>query len=539
MAKRKKSKKILSIPIHHNIVEDETTLNLFTKNKVPLRFVLQGIKKASETKSYDVILIKIDRLYDMGWSVIQSLRRSLESLKTDSNLLIVHMDSASLKEYYLASIADEIILTPSGTLDLTGFQAEVYFIKKGMEQLGLGADFVKTGDYKTFADMFIRDSMSKPHKEMIEAIVDRYLKEVSGEIQDSRSQLTQPFQEILDEGPFTADESMESHLIDHLLYATEIDNYLEERLDVKKCVQVPLKLYDSLSSWKNFYRPSKKIAIIYASGNIVDAAKSNPSSKTAITPKQMIKAIERARDDKKVKAIIIKVNSPGGSALASDMIWHEIKKAKEEKPIVVSMGNMAASGGYYLSVGADYIFAEGMTLTGSIGVIAGKIYGGLLLDKLGIHREVITRGKHADMNSISSPFTKDERHKLEEQIDSFYYRQFLEKAAEGRSKDVSSMGKLAQGRVWTGWDGQEHGLVDAIGGLMEAIDESRKRANIRDHDKVKFLVLPKKKLRLSLRSLVQSRLSPVSNEILSLMDWQSLFGRSKALYLMPYIFKID
>ncbi len=537
-SKSQKSIKVLTININSRLVDNEVSVSIFRKEKVPLRHFLQTIENISPKNSFDVILIKVHQLQNHGWAFIENLRRTLLSLKNEDTVIFSFLESAGIKEYYLASLADEIILTPGGTLELIGFQAEAYFLKNSLDLVGVQADMIKTGDYKTFADMFTRDSMSEPHKKMIEAILDCYVDQVTQAIRLSRPKQGSLL-DLFNQGPFTAKEAHDLNIVDHLLYEEEIDDYLKERYQVNKCVKMPLKPMPSSFSWKKLFKFSKKIALIYAEGTIVEGEKKGIRlSKNAITAKNIIKDIRKARDSKSIKALLLRINSPGGSANASDIIWHELKKTSEKKPVIVSMSNVAASGGYYLAMAADHVFAENMTLTGSIGVVLGKFHINELLDKLGIKREVVLKGERADMYSPAAPFTPDEKNKLENQVFSFYYKQFVGKAAESRNKDFDAMEKLAQGRVWTGVDAKNNDLIDENGGLLEALQETKNRAGIRDKDKVKYVIFPKKNIKFSLLSTIQDSFSPLSTNVLSILDLINNYENSPVLYHLSSFLKI-
>ncbi|MDH4129572.1 MAG: signal peptide peptidase SppA [Spirochaetota bacterium] len=547
----KNIKKIVDIKITNKIIEDETAINFLSKGKLPLRHFLQGVKKLSESNNYDIVFINISRIQEMGWAIIQEIRRNLLSLRKDNVLILAFLESGGIKEYYLASVADEIILSPAGILDLVGLQAEVFFMKGALDHLGVEAEIIKTGDYKTAGDMFTRESMSEPHRNILNSILDNFIEEISDGIADSRHKLNDRFDKILNRGPFTANEALDIKLVDHIMYEEEVENYLEKRFNVKKCIRMPFKPVVSKGFFSNLSIPSKKIALIYASGNIIEGEKRGfAPSYGYITSKDLVRDVRKARKSKSVKAVVIRVNSPGGSALASDIIWHEIRKTTEKKPVIISMSNVAASGGYYISMGASCIFAESMTITGSIGVISGKFYSKTLLNKIGINRDVVVKGDKADMYSITRPFTKDELGKVENQVFNFYYKQFVEKAANGRKTDYNTLESYAQGKIWTGNQGKLNGLVDKLGGLLESVDEAKNIAKIDLKTSVKLAIYPKRKFKLSLRNLIHEAFysmilkdsifemaTPVP--VKELIDMKMLIGRLDALYMMPSVLNIN
>ncbi len=531
--------KYLYININDNIIEDETNINFFSKNKIALRHFLFAIRKSCLKRKYKIILIHIDKLYTMGWAVVQEIRDILGELKSESTTLIAYAKGYDMKEYYIASIADEIILSPMGTVDVTGLKAEVYFIKNGLDKLGVEADFIKTGDYKTFADMFTRESISEAHRMMLNHILDKMMDKISQDINKSRLKLQESFLQLIDNAPYTSKEAQDAHLIDQLLYGEELEDHLKKISESLKCVKIPLKLEENLNKSWTFIKPSKKLGIVYASGNIVEKGQQGiQPSKNNIQSKTYIKVLRRIKKDKSIKGIVLRINSPGGSALESDIIWHEVMELKKVKPVVVSMSNVSASGGYYISMAGTSIFAQDMTLTGSIGVISGKMHTKILLEKLGIHRDIITKGRYADLNSITRPFTPEERDKLEQQVISFYYKQFLEKASLSRNMEKDILEQYAQGRVWTGQDGVENKLIDRLGGFMQAIEELKVITQIKNSDRIKYQIYPKKPFRIQFNDLFQD--NKIFNPLITLLfESYNLSSDSKPLFYMDPQIEIE
>ncbi len=529
--------KIITIKINSKIIENETAINIFNKDKIPLRHLLNTINKLSSSEN-KIILIVVDTLNHIGWALIQNIRRALLPLNK-SNKVIAYLERGGMKEYYTASVASEIIMPPASSLELIGLGIDVFFIKKALSIIGLEPDFIKTGAYKTFADMFMRNSISREHKQMLNTIINTYIKELDSHILKSRPNMDK-LSNLIDKGPFTANEAIDNNIIDHLMYEEEIEDYFKERFKLKKCIKIPLKISDSYFNLKKLFLPIKKIALIYAEGIIIEeeSRKSHHSHKDYIAPHSLCQSIRKARENKSIRGVVIRINSPGGSALASDIIWHEIRKTRNKKPVVVSMSNTAASGGYYIAMASDCIFAETMTLTGSIGVVMGKLSGKSLLKTIGVRRDSVNKGKNIDILSPFSPFSHDNKAKLEKQITSFYYKQFLDKTAQCRNKSVDSIAKTAEGRVWTGYNAKENGLVDKIGGLMEAIEHIRTLANIKKNDNLKIAVYHKKKFKLSIMSALRNSIYPFSSQINSILNWKELLFTEKVLYLDSHIFKV-
>lgn len=584
-----KALKILQIRIHSNITEEENFYNFqFSKReKIPLRMFLESLRKArKETEKFlakrkknslpPAVLLKIERIDNLDWSTIESIRRELSIL--DSLPSFAYIEAGGLKEYYLASRAEKIIVPPSASLDLLGLSAEVFFLHKGLKNLGISPEFLKTGDYKTFADTFTRNSISKSHQEMLESILHDYMNEITQKIQKTRDFSDTSFSELIDQAPFTAEESLRKGLVDYLLYEEELKNFFQKNSDFfpnknshsnsdssqklnledsvedskqkrqkkeekeeKKVILFPLSTYRDKKKWNPFQK-SAKIALVYSTGQIVDDKQSKLQSQS-ISSHSLRRLIRKLRNSRKIQAIVLRVNSPGGSALGSDILWHEIKRAKEKKPVVVSMGPMAASGGYYISVAGSHVFAEPQTLTGSIGVVMGKFVLEKLFKKLGIHSDSVSLGKHAGIYSMTRSFQKEEKDLLEKQIHSFYYRQFLEKVASCRNKKLDEIESLAQGRVWTGKSAQSHGLVDELGGLLQALDKAKELAEIPNSTVIQYKIFPKKRWKLP--SLLSLQGNQNKNhfpfwlvEIIQNFKSFSLFDSKSPLYLLPFVLRI-
>ncbi len=361
---------------------------------------------------------------------------------------------------------------------------------------------------------------------------------------------------LIDNAPYRPQAAKDVGLIDGVAYRPEIEKELKTSLGYKE--EDPLRLvrsseYNLVSAESLGLEKGEKIAIIYATGTIGSGRSDNsPMGEQSVGSDTMVKALNDARDDKSIKAIVIRVDSPGGTGLASDIIWRAVESAKEKKPVVVSMGDVAASGGYYISTGAHKIVAQSSTITGSIGVVAGKPVMRGFYDWLGISNEYLLRGKNAGMFRETEKFTDDERAKFEEWIQKTYYEDFIPKVAKGRNKDVEYIDSVGQGRVWTGAQGKDRALVDEIGGLERAVEVAKELANIPKDKGVNRVVLPYPRTflqelmsgDLEMRSQTQQRqaaLSMLPEDTQRALRYMALLERMKngeSMLMMPFELRI-
>ena len=418
------------------------------------------------------------------------------------------LDNASTQEYLLATACDEVVMPESGTLLMTGVRAEVSFYKNLFDKIGVQAEILRVGEFKSAAEPFTRTEMSPQFRKEMEELLDGFYQEMTQIISESRKLTPEKAAAAIDEGPLTAKRAKELGLIDRLGYEDELKSVVTDgnksKLQIlrkygKKKIDTDfsgfagmVKFMELLTGADSSSRKSyaDKIAVIYAVGPI-NTGKSKSdlfSDDTSLGSETLIKAIRTASEDKTVKAIVLRVDSPGGSALASDLIWRELQIVK--KPIVVSMGNVAASGGYYISMGAKKIYAEPGTITGSIGVVGGKIALEKLYDKIGITTTVIQRGKNGGVLSSTTPFTEDERAAMQKLLNDVY-DQFTRKAALGRKMEQVDLEKLARGRIYTGRRAKELKLIDEIGTLDDAVASAQKLAGLDPGEKIERLMLPK------------------------------------------------
>jgi protease IV len=474
-------------------VPDDPFRKLFGGTDQSLSSLVEQFRKAKVDNRIKAIVLQIE-MSGAGWGKSEEIRDAIADFRTSGKPVYAYMEYGMNKEYYIASACDRIYIAPPGELFINGLAADVMFFRGSLDKLGIYPDIYQIGKYKSAGDTFTRKEMSEAHREFMNALVDDLFNRYVEGIAKARGKSAEEVRAIIDEAPYSATKAKEAGLIDGVAYREELDKELKTKLGYKE--DDPIRLVKS-SAYSQIEPESlgldkgEKIAVIYATGGI-DSGKSenSPTGEQSIGSDTMVKALNEARDDKTIKAIVIRVDSPGGSGLASDVIWYAVEAAKAKKPVVVSMGDVAASGGYYISAGASKILAQPSTITGSIGVLAGKPVLKGFYDWLGISNEYILRGKRAGMFRETEKFTPEEREKFEEWIKNTYYNDFIPKVAKGRNKPVEYIDSVGQGRVWTGAQGKDRGLVDEFGGLDRAVEVAKELANLPKDKGVKRVILP-------------------------------------------------
>jgi protease IV len=385
------------------------------------------------------------------------------------------------KDYYIATACDKIYVPPPGELFINGLAADVMFFRGSLDKLGIYPDIYQIGAYKSAGDMFTKKEMTKEHREYINSLVEDLYNRYTDGIAKSRGKSQEAVKALIDNAPYNAAQAKDAGLIDGALYHEEVEKELKKGLGYKDSDELHIAKgsdYRQISQESLGLNKGEKIAVVYAAGDIVSGkSQFGGEGEETIGSDSLAKTLEEARNDNSIKAIVLRVDSPGGSSLASDVIWRAIESAKEKKPVVVSMSDVAASGGYYISCGANKIIAEPSTITGSIGVVGGKPVVKGLYDWLGITNEYVMRGKNAGMFRESEKFSDSERQKFEQFLNNTY-DDFITKVGKGRSKDKKDVDTIGQGRVWTGQQGKDRGLVDEYGGLDRAIEVAKQLAKI-------------------------------------------------------------
>jgi len=454
--------------------------------------VLQ-FKKAKVDNRIKMIVLDV-KMSGAGWGKSEEIRDAIADFRTSGKPVYAYLEFGMNKEYYIASACDKIYVAPPGQLFINGLAADVMFFRGSLDKLGIYPDMYQIGKYKSAGDMFTQKEMTEAHREYINSLVDDLFNRYVEGIAKARGKSAEEVRALIDNAPYSAAKAKEAGLIDNVAYRDDLEKELKTQLGYKETEQLRLvrgSTYSDIEPESLGLDKGEKIAVIYATGEIGSGQSENsPSGSQSVGSDTVAKALNDARDDKTIKAIVIRVDSPGGSALASDIIWHAVVSAKEKKPVVISMGDVAASGGYYIAAGASKIVAQPSTITGSIGVVAGKPVLRGFYDWLGISNEYVMRGKNAGMFRATEKFSLEERAKFEEWIKTTYYEDFVPKVAKGRNKDAAYIDSVAQGRVWTGAQGKDRGLVDEYGGLDRAVEVAKELANIPKDKGVHRVILP-------------------------------------------------
>ena len=423
---------------------------------------------------------------------LQELSDIITNFRATGKKVICYMHTCSTGNYILASVCDQIVLHPSGEIRLIGLRSEVSFYKGALDKLGIRADLEHIGAYKSASDVFTRTNMSEAHREVQNSILDDLYDQLTQSIATGRGLTQDEVKQLINQGPFTAKQALGKQLVHRLAYrdqlkaiATELTGREHALVKANAYLNTEMYVYD----WET---PLPKIAIIEADGMMVTGESfTDPFTGTKTMGSTTIaRAIESVREDNSIKAVVLRINSGGGFVLASDIIWRELIRLKEVKPLIVSMGDAAASGGYYIAAPADVIVASPGTITGSIGVISGKYSFKTLYDKIGIHKEIIKRGERADFYTDYGDYPPEERAIIKEQITEIY-DDFLAKVAEGRGMTTTEVDRIGRGRVWTGRQAKENGLVDQLGGLDLALSIARKKVGLENRE-VALIWLPKR-----------------------------------------------
>ena len=456
---------------------------------VQMSQIEKTLKVAKRDREIVGALVKIGgSRYGIGR--LQEMRDAILDFKESGKKVVGYMTTCSTGNYLLASVCDRIVLHPSGEVRLIGLRSEIAFYKGVLDKLGIRADLEHIGEYKSASDAFTREEMSEAHREVQNAILDDLYDQLTQSIADKRSWTQDDVKRLIDQGPFTAKQALAHGIVDQLAYRDQLRSIAND-LTGKDCRLVKANQYLGIIEYEHDWEvPLPKIAIIEAEGMMMTGDSfTDPFTGTKTMGSTTItRAIRNVRKDSSVKAVVLRIDSVGGLVVAADTIWRELIRLKDVKPLVVSMGDVAGSGGYYIAVPADVIVAEPGTITGSIGVVSGKYSLKGLYDKIGLHKEVLKRGKHADFYSDYGDYPAEEREIIQAQIKEIY-EDFIGKVADGRGMTKETVNEIGKGRIWTGKQAKEIGLVDELGGLNLALSIARKKAGLA-RKKVQLIRLP-------------------------------------------------
>ncbi len=470
-----------------NPFEDVDFGPLKSEKVLGLNDILKSIKNAKEDNKIKGIYLDVSYV-STGMATLEEIRNELINFKKSGKFIIAYSEVYSQGSYYLASVANKVYLNPQGILELKGFSSQISFFKGALEKLAIEPQIIKVGTYKSAVEPFILESMSDANKQQMTALLGSLFENFTKGIATSRKIPQDSVYAIANQlQSRSPEDAVKLKLVDGLKYKDEV------LAELKKLTKTDLKddlttigLSDYVSSIKNTSTAKDRIAVVYANGDIMGGE----GDENTIGSETLSRALRNAREDDKIKAVVLRVNSPGGSALASDVIWREVVLTKKVKPIMVTMGDYAASGGYYIACAADSIFAEPNTITGSIGVFAIlPNMKGFFNEKLGVTFDGVKTSEYADLGNISRPLTGAEKMLLQKEVNRTY-NDFTKRVADGRKISQQYVDSIGQGRVWTGEQAVKLGLVDRIGHIEDAIKAAAKKAKIKEYRIVNY---PEKK----------------------------------------------
>jgi protease IV len=475
----------------------------------------------------------------IGWAKLQEIHNDLEAFRKSGKPIYAYLKTPGAREYYLATTANRIYMDPEDELNLKGMRFELMYFRKTLDKLGVEVEIQHAGKYKDFGDMFTRTSMSPETKEVLTSVLDGLYGHLVQTIAAARKKTPDQIRSTIDEGPFLSAEAKNHGLIDGLLYEDQMYDEVKAKLaggDLKK-----LSLHDYLK-----VPPSavglggkQRIALVTGQGGITRGEDGQDfSGDSGIESEGFDRLLRRVGNDADIKGVVVRIDSPGGEVFASDAIWREMNLLSKKKPMVISMSDTAASGGYYIAMTGDPVVAYPGTVTGSIGVVFGKANLHGLYDKLGVTKDLLSRGRFADIDSDYQPLSPDGREKLRSAIDE-NYRSFVTKVATARRRKFEEIEPLSQGRVWLGSQAKANGLVDELGGLDRAIELVKEKAKIPRGERVSLVAYPAKRsifdimFGQAVESTIESRLGGV------LKGWQiRLWARGGMMRLMPYTIEV-
>jgi protease IV len=509
-----------------------------------VRSIVDALRKAKVDRRVTSVVIRPTSAAAL-WGKVQEIRDAITDFRRSGKPIIGYLEHGGEQEFYLASACDKVFLLPTATLDLTGMASYELFLRGTLDKIGAYPDTLHIGQYKSASNTFTEHTFTPAHREMAESLnSDLYAQLVSG-IADGRRKSEQEIRNLIDHGPFLPEDAVRAGLVDDLAYEDEIDDKV--KLSSGSARFLTESEYRQVTASSLGLNRGPRIAVIYATGVIASGESSYDSpSGQVLGSDTMVEYIRKARGDDSIKAIVLRIDSPGGSAIASDVVWREVMLTRSVKPIVASMSDVAASGGYYIAMPAHAIVAEPATLTGSIGVVMLKFVIDGTLKKLGMNIEGVSKGRFADIYSPVRAFTPEERVKVLEHMQATYDT-FVEKAAAGRNTTPERIDAVGQGRVWTGKQAKQVGLVDELGGLERALAIAKQRAKLSPDSEVELVVYPGRK---SIYEIVKNPFGSSERfgslgAMLGIRERQALqtlaaplrvFRRGEPLAIMPNVF---
>lgn len=460
--------------------------------KLGLATMTEAIRQAKESDKVKGIYIEAGAFAPDSYASLAAIRRELEEFRKAGKWIVAYGDSYTQGAYYLASVADKVYLNPQGQVDWHGLGSEPVFVKDLLAKLNVRMQVAKVGTYKSATEMFTGEKMSDADRQQTTAYLTGIWQNVVSAVGKSRSLTAQQLNAYADSLVSLAapQDYVRMRMVDGLLYTDQVRQAVKKKMGLSPDDEIPQVSMSDLLAAGPEDKKGDEIAIYYAVGDIVDGVVAMPSRESVIDAQKVCADLQDLAKDKDVKAVVLRVNSPGGSAYASEQIWHQVMELKKVKPVVVSMGSYAASGGYYISCPANWIVAEPNTLTGSIGIFGMfPDVSGLLREKLGLKFDEVKTNKYALFGTRSRPFTADELSHLESYIDRGY-KLFRQRVADGRRLKVDQVEQVAQGHVWLGQDALRVGLVDQLGGVEVALRKAAQLAKLTQWHSTAYPVLP-------------------------------------------------
>ena len=472
----------LRVPDSLGEQEADDVFGLINQRDTVLSLV-STLRKAKADERISAVVL-IPPITEGLWGKVQEIRDAVIDFKESDKPIVAYLEYGTGQAYYLASACDEIFMTPTSPLNLIGVSSYEVFLREALDKVGFQADMLSAGDYKTAVNLYTETTFTAEHREMAQSLNRDIYEQLVAGISEGRELTLARVRALIDDGPYRAADTVRVGLVDALVYEDQLIDGL------------PLGSTASIVDYADYRQvilpgeTGSRVALVYAEGVINFGSNGNDlQGNQTVGSDTMASAIRAAREDDAIEAIILRVDSPGGVAVAADVMWREIDLASAEKPLIVSMSDLAASGGYYIAAPADVIVAHPGTLTGSIGVYGGKYVAGETLGKLGVNVEVVTDGAHADLFSPTTRFSESARAAVQAQIDDTYER-FLQVVAGGRGLSRDEVHQMAQGRVWTGRQAYANGLVDELGGFHRAIEVAKAEAGIAEDSPVDLVTYP-------------------------------------------------
>jgi protease-4 len=455
--------------------------------------VLMELRKAAVDPRLRGVVVKLTPV-DMALAQVQELRHALQAVREQGKRVLVWVSgegASGNREYYLASVADKVYFSENAVLPLVGLRATYMFLGGLWENLKIDMQVEKIREYKTMGDFLARKTMSEAHRTMANALLDSLYEQLVDDIAEARSLAPERVRALIDAPTLSAHDFLQAGLIDGIVYYDDLVDTLEKQ-GAQPVEMVPLSTYRQVKPTSVGLMSGPTIAVIYGVGAVVTGESDWGSTGPTMGSKTIVEAFDQAAEDEAVRAIVFRIDSPGGSALASDLIWHAVERARQKKPVVVSMSGVAASGGYYIAAGATRIVAHPATLTGSIGIVFALPDVQGFLNRLGVNTETLTRGRYASLFSPTQSWSPEEREQIVRLLEGLYDT-FVRKVAEGRKLSIDDVKAVARGRVWTGAQAKERGLVDELGGLDTALRLAKREAGIPAESSPRLVFYPKAK----------------------------------------------